>query len=261
MKLYKVLKDGKSCHGGAMEWSLPKGKRPGKWHEVEGELVLCQNGLHLTDSPAHWWGLGHVAYLVEAQEVKGDPSKDPSRKVVARKVRLIRELTKAELEKLGVFVDGEHEVKHGIAHASGSANVTASGSANVTAYDSAKVTASGSANVTASGSAKVTASGSAKVTASGSANVTAYDSAKVTASGSAKVTAYDSAKVTAYDSANVTAYDSANVTASGSANVTADDRVVVVSWRGSPTIVLASPRAAWVDQRDDAPGFTTGKRV
>lgn len=31
-KLYKILSaDGRSCHGGDFEWSLPRGSRPGKW--------------------------------------------------------------------------------------------------------------------------------------------------------------------------------------------------------------------------------------
>lgn len=95
LKLYKVLVDGRSCHGGRMAWSLPtKGAdgswTPGGWHEVGGPVVLCRSGLHLTDSPAHWWLDGATAYEVEAEGVVGDPDAMPDRKVAARRVRLLR---------------------------------------------------------------------------------------------------------------------------------------------------------------------------
>ena len=42
MKLYKVLAAGRrSCHGGTQTWV------PGQWYTVEGDLVPCENGLHL----------------------------------------------------------------------------------------------------------------------------------------------------------------------------------------------------------------------
>jgi hypothetical protein len=50
---YKILKNGRSCNGGKMTWSLPKDGVPGKWHEVTGDLVRCQNGLHLTSEPSY----------------------------------------------------------------------------------------------------------------------------------------------------------------------------------------------------------------
>ncbi|MBK9272828.1 MAG: hypothetical protein IPM48_14680 [Saprospiraceae bacterium] len=54
-KLYKILVDGRSCHGGDLKWSLPtkKGNKwiPGEWHEVKGDLKICERGLHLTKKP------------------------------------------------------------------------------------------------------------------------------------------------------------------------------------------------------------------
>lgn len=95
LKLYKVLVEGRSCHGGRMAWSLPTqgadgAWTPGEWHEVDGPVVLCRSGLHLTDSPAHWWLDGATAYEVEAEGVVGDPDAVPDRKVAARRVRLLR---------------------------------------------------------------------------------------------------------------------------------------------------------------------------
>lgn len=51
--LFKVLDaDGKSMHGGNLEWTLPRVTRskvtPGDWHEIVGEVNICRRGLHLT---------------------------------------------------------------------------------------------------------------------------------------------------------------------------------------------------------------------
>jgi hypothetical protein len=107
--LYKVLSDGCSIHGGTLEWSLPTESGPGDWHEVQGPLVGCANGLHLTDDPSKRWGWGNggdrECYLVETEgEVQHLPGWDDEH--VARKVRLARRLTWAELADLGVTVDG-----------------------------------------------------------------------------------------------------------------------------------------------------------
>jgi hypothetical protein len=93
--LYKVLVDGRSCHGGRLVWSLPTRNddgtwTPGAWHEVDGDLALCRNGLHLTDHPAMWWLDGAVAFEVEAEGVVGNPNNTNDRKVVAKRVRLLR---------------------------------------------------------------------------------------------------------------------------------------------------------------------------
>jgi hypothetical protein len=115
--LYKVLVNGCSVHGGTLEWSLPEDGKPGDWHEVQGPLVQCENGLHLTLDPSHVWhphrfGASPEAYLVEAEGIEiGDPAHDPE--VVARRVRLLRRLTWSELAKFGITPDGiDHNHKH-----------------------------------------------------------------------------------------------------------------------------------------------------
>jgi hypothetical protein len=118
VSLYKVLVDGKSCSGGDLVWSLPSDGKPGDWHEVEGPLVQCKNGLHLTSDPSNVWrescryGSAPEAYLVEAEGVEiGDPTRDWQ--VVARRVRLLRRLTWAELAEFGITPDGiDHSHKH-----------------------------------------------------------------------------------------------------------------------------------------------------
>ena len=146
-KYYKVLlADGRSTHR-SMPWSLPLGGVPGEWHRVTGELELCGNGLHLTDAPAVWWGYGMKIYETEYEGV-GQIDSDDS-KVVVRAARLLREITdSSELAALGIFTDGEHEVREGFVHVCGSAQLKAYDSAIVMAHDSAEVTAYDSVRVT-----------------------------------------------------------------------------------------------------------------
>jgi hypothetical protein len=183
-KLYKVLVNGRSCHGGDMEWSLPTQNTdgtwtPGEWHRVEGEISLCNRGLHLTWEPAAWFNqAGCEVYEVEAEELGASEQTDS--KVVARACRLLRRVMDAvELLSLCIALTGKCEATIGRWAASGSATVEASGSATVRASGSATVLAYDSATVEAYDSATVEASDSATVRASGSATVLAYDSATV----------------------------------------------------------------------------------
>ena len=76
-KLYKVLVNGRSCHGGSMEWSLPvrdpaTGKyRPGSWHKVSGPLSMCESGIHLTTKPENWLTFG-------CQIFRAQPDSEPT---------------------------------------------------------------------------------------------------------------------------------------------------------------------------------------
>ena len=78
MTLYKVLNSGESCHGGSGVW------RKNRWRSVRGELVPCENGLHLCrrQELVRWlgpeiWVAEHDGELVESD-----------RKVVARRARV-----------------------------------------------------------------------------------------------------------------------------------------------------------------------------
>ena len=87
-KLYKVLVNGRSCHGGDLAWSLPDGDTPGEWHRVEGDLAICRRGLHLTDAPyANWYKWGAAVYEAEAEGVVAWDDD----KCVCRAARLLRE--------------------------------------------------------------------------------------------------------------------------------------------------------------------------
>jgi hypothetical protein len=230
---YKVLKNGRSCHGGDLEWPLPQGDQPGEWIEYNGRLVACEKGLHLTSDPAVWYTKSGLTVFVA--EFDGDHYQCDDDKIVCRKVRLIRLATTEELICLRILLSGRHEIKSGKAIAYDSATVKAWGSATVEAYDSATVKAYGSATVKAYGSATVEAWGSATVEAWGSATVEAYGSATVKAYDSATVKAYGSATVEAWGSVTVKAYDSATVKAYGSATVEAYGSATVKAW-GSATV-------------------------
>ena len=230
-KLYKVLVDGKSCYGGTLAWSLPSDGAPGDWHRVDGQLSMCNRGIHLTSDPASWWVNGCRVYEAEAEEIAGV---DGDSKTLCRGARLMRELTDAiELQSLRIYTSGSHQISSGKIVASGSASVRASGSASVRAY--------GSASVVAYGSASVEASDSASVRASDSASVRAYGSASVRASGSASVRAYGSASVVAYGSASVSM-------ASGQATL--------VVFSGDISKIDLRDNAVIIDRRGDRPIVT-----
>lgn len=101
--LYKLTRDGRSPHTG-FEWSLPAKGEPGAWHEVkEGPLVEHQNGFHLTSQPKAHWTNGMEVWLVETEgEVQRAREADVW---LARRARLVRRLTPADLDKLNVGVE------------------------------------------------------------------------------------------------------------------------------------------------------------
>ena len=157
----KTLRDGASWHGGTHKWSLPVSQPDGT--HTAGEWTpriapsICNTGWHLTTQPALWWSHeGNVAaYLAEYDGATS--ARNDEDKIAVERCRLLRPLTKAELESCGIFSDGEHEAKTGVFYASGSATVRAYGSATVSAYGSATVHASDSAMTHTAGSAVCTA--------------------------------------------------------------------------------------------------------
>jgi len=86
--LYKLTgPKGEPVHGGSGTWSLPRGKRPGTWRQVEGSLRPCENGLHLLRATdIRQWMRAGILWEVEA----GTEQIDHGDKVVVRRARLIR---------------------------------------------------------------------------------------------------------------------------------------------------------------------------
>ncbi len=87
-KLYKILVDGKSCHGGDLKWSLPSKGKKGNWHTVDGNLKICSKGIHLTTKPFMWYKWGCTAYEAEAKDIISWEED----KCVCRSVRLVKEI-------------------------------------------------------------------------------------------------------------------------------------------------------------------------
>jgi hypothetical protein len=170
---YKVLVDGKSCHGGELTWSLPQRKTdgswtPGDWHSVDGDLCKCEHGLHVTTDPVRWYAVGSQVYSCEIEGAVGEPDADA--KLVCRRARLLHQLTDEELAEIRWYRYGAHEIHDGHCLVEGSATVRASGSATVEAWGSATVEAWGSATVRAHKTVTVIAHW-------GSATVQLYDRA------------------------------------------------------------------------------------
>jgi len=97
--IYKVLVNGRSCHGGDMEWSLPTktktGKnKPGKWHTVEGDIEICATGLHFTTDWQKWLKPNCTVYAAEATDIAAHD--DDGAKCVARRGRLLSEVEMPE---------------------------------------------------------------------------------------------------------------------------------------------------------------------
>ena len=91
--LYKTLLNGQSCNGGRLAWSLPRETSPGHWvpgdwHTMEGDLSLCEWGIHLTKEPYNWIKWGGEVYEAEGRDF-GAESTGPH-KIVCRAARLLR---------------------------------------------------------------------------------------------------------------------------------------------------------------------------
>jgi hypothetical protein len=86
-KLYKVLSNGKSCHGGEFEWSLPEDGKPGEWTPIIDDAIMCERGYHLTTHYAHWSDKNDV----KVYEAEGDVVEfDGHDKVVCSRARLLK---------------------------------------------------------------------------------------------------------------------------------------------------------------------------
>ncbi len=93
MKLYKFLNEEGLSTFQDFGWSLPKGKRPGKWMpKIKGELVECARGYHLCRPKDLMEWLAPSLYEVE---FFGEMLEAES-KVVVREARLVRRVDEWE---------------------------------------------------------------------------------------------------------------------------------------------------------------------
>ena len=102
MTLYKLTAtDGSPLHGGRGRWPLPKDGTPGHWRSVRGQLIACEQGLHLLrrDNIVHWL---HEGVLWEAEADMDGALIQPD-KVVVRRARLLRQAAVLDARTLRLF--------------------------------------------------------------------------------------------------------------------------------------------------------------
>lgn len=259
-KLYKVLKDGKSIHGGHFMWSLPtKGKdgrwKPGKWHSIDGPIRMCHNGFHLTKDPAIWYDRhGCEVYVAE---VSGKVIRRGG-KIAAAKVRLRRMLSNAELAKLRIFrggrytyVGSEHAVFDGASgfiqnrrltltvHILGESDVVIHGKCSVGVYDSSRIVIHDSSVARIHDRVECRAHDRATVTAFGEADVGAFQRAHVDGYDRMTASLSDRSSGCFSGNAKVSIYDRARAEIdSGGVQAIAENSSEIIVWRGSPKVEL-----------------------
>jgi phage gp45-like len=267
-ELFKVLRDGRSCHGGSLTWPLPSQNEdgswtPGEWVEVSGPLSMCSNGLHLTTNPREWYVEAAQVYAAEYDgEIVRD---DGSDKVCVRRARLLSEVAWSDH---GVYHEGHHDL-YGNAQATlygnaqarlyGNAQATLYGNAQARLYDNAQATLYGNAQATLSGNAQATLSGNAQATLSGNAQATLYGNAQATLYGNAQARLYDNAQARLYDNAQATLYGNAQARLYGNAQATlygnaqatlyGNAQATSDRWHSPSATVALAQLAAHIDRR------------
>jgi len=85
MLLFKVLVNGRSCHGGAAEYPPP-----GEW-TARISPSCCKSGWHLTSDPLRWWTPKASLWLAEGD---GLLAGDGSDKAAFERVRIVEQITR-----------------------------------------------------------------------------------------------------------------------------------------------------------------------
>ena len=90
-RLFKVLDEhGRSCHGGFLQWSMPKDDQPGEWMpNIVGPLVPCQRGYHVVTLAQLPQWLGPALYEVEVRSERIDQDD----KIVVSQARIVARVT------------------------------------------------------------------------------------------------------------------------------------------------------------------------
>ena len=90
-KLYKILRDNKSCSGGDFDWTsyMPDGDKPGRW-TASTVPDLCASGYHGTDAE-HLLDFadGNQLFEIECIDETWD---DEHKKFVTSSMRLVRQI-------------------------------------------------------------------------------------------------------------------------------------------------------------------------
>ena len=93
-KLYKIIKNNASCHGGNFDWTpyLPKNGKKGKWTPRIKDISECSKGYHITEHWNMWYKDGCKIYECEAKGILEKDAVGVNEKVVCESVRLIKEV-------------------------------------------------------------------------------------------------------------------------------------------------------------------------
>lgn len=233
---------------------LPTGGTPGSW--MSGTFHLIES-VQIANAA--------VAYLVEF-----DPESVVSKRdgyFVARRIRILRELTIEELASEGIFYEGEHHVSRGVqAYGSSVVHFTAPDSAMRIFHvrDDATVHIIGAARVFASGNARVFVNGNgaviecsdnSSVNVSGSTRVHAFGSATVEARGDSIIDATNGTTIIAHGDCIVRAYGGINQMTrgfsdnNGGATIRLDERAVCIIMGGRETDAMKTDDAVIIDRR------------
>ena len=114
----KVLKGNRSWNNGTFSWDLPTQNADGTWTPgawtPKVDIDYCRSGYHGTNCAPKWWGEGVTAWWMEyhpdAKIItpdQGGPSGEGN-KFCGEQCRLVRPLTRGELESQGVYLTGTH---------------------------------------------------------------------------------------------------------------------------------------------------------
>jgi hypothetical protein len=90
-RYFKILVDGKSCHGGNSTWSLPEGDKPGDWMPKLTKIEPCVRGYHIVEAYQILQWLKKDCQIFEV-EVYGKVISRDDDKHVCGKVRLVKQM-------------------------------------------------------------------------------------------------------------------------------------------------------------------------
>ena len=239
MTVYKVLnKDGRSCNGGDLLWSLPVQNddvtwTPGDWMPaIEGELIPCENGYHLAvDVQVLVW----LNERIFEAEYRGERI-DGDEKIVVRECRLLREFTGWNERTAHLFaVWNAREALKFLANPD---------PRSVAACDVAERYANGEATSEELAAARAAAWDAAWDAAWAAARDAAWDAAWV----AARAAAWDAARDAAWDAARAAARDAAWDAARAAARAAAGDAAGDAAWAAAWDAAWAAARAAQYGQ-------------
>ena len=189
-KLYKILRDNKSCSGGDFDWTpyLPDGDKPGKW-TPSTDPDLCASGYHGTDA-AHLLDFadGNQLFEIECIDETWDSE---GKKFVTSSMQLVRQVegwSDKSLRLFAVYCARQVEYlltdersKNAINVAEKYANSKATKEELAAAWDAAWAAASAAASAAARDAARDAARYAAWYAASAAARYAARDAARYAA--------------------------------------------------------------------------------